>query len=319
MLLAGRNIGPRAVRRLLQSLMLWFWALLAPAVMAETLVVISKDVAVYRDVAHAMERHFSGPLNVVSVAQVRAQPALLAPGRDITVAVGAAASEYLLQQLPLSQRLLATFLPETSWRKMLIRYGARWRPHRDQLSAIYLEQPLQRQLALARLVLPKARTVGTVVGADSAGRLPEIRKAARSYNFELVQTSLHQADNPVKLLQPLIQQSDIFIPLPDQAVFNRTTAKWILYIAYRQRVPLIGFSRKYVEAGAVAAVFSTPEQLGRQSGEFLARYNKADGPLPLSQAPRYFSVITNRIAARSLQLRLPSDDVLTERLREVER
>ena len=188
MLLAGTQYRPPCgAPPALQSLMLWFWALLAPAVMAETLVVISKDVAVYRDVAHAMERHFSGPLNVVSVAQVRAQPALLAPGRDITVAVGAAASEYLLQQLPLSQqRLLATFLPETSWRKMLIRYGARWRPHRDQLSAIYLEQPLQRQLALARLVLPKARTVGTVVGADSAGRLPEIRKAARSYNFELV-------------------------------------------------------------------------------------------------------------------------------------
>jgi len=291
---------------------------LAPSVAASTLVVISKDVAVYREVAQSIAGHFSGTLDVVSVAQVKAQPSLLAPRKDIAVAVGAAASEYLLQKLPVSQRLLATFLPEASWLQVLERHGARWSPHRDKLSVIYLEQPLERQLALARLVLPKARTVGTVVGADSEGRLAAIRTAAREQGFDLIQTSLNQADNPVKLLQPLIQQSDIFIPLPDQAVFNRTTAKWILYIAYRQRVPLIGFSRKYVEAGAVAAVYSSPRQLGRQTGDFLSRYNAEDGPLPVAQAPRYFSVISNRVAARSLQLRLPSDEVLAERLREAE-
>lgn len=296
--------------------MLWLLLLVAPEVLARNLVVISQDSPIYRDVARSMAAHYTGSLQVVTTSQLKAAPNLLASRTDITVAVGAAATEHLLQVLPVSRRLLATFLPEPSWRGLLEQYGSRWRPRRDRLSAIYVDQPLERQLALARLIKPSARTVGTVVGEATRPRLRQLEKVAHKYQFELVHSSLAQVDNPVKRLQPLIQRSDIFIPLPDQAVFNRTTAKWILYIAYRQRVPLIGFSRKYVEAGAVAAVYSSPQQQGRQGGEFLQRYNDSDGPLPVAQFPYYYSVISNRVAARSLQLKLPSDIELTRQLKE---
>ncbi len=296
--------------------LLLLFCLAAPGVLASSLVVVSQDSPIYRDVTDAMSTHYAGELQVVTISQLKADPRLMASRTDITVSVGVAATEYLLQALPVSRRLLGTFLPEPSWRGLLEQYGERWRPRRDQLSAIYVDQPLERQLALARLISPAARTVGTVVGQATQARLAALKKAAYKFQFELVYSSLGKVDNPVKRLQPLIERSDIFIPLPDQAVFNRTTAKWILYIAYRQRVPLIGFSRKYVEAGAVAAVHSSPAQLGRQGGEFLQRYNSSVGPLPVAQFPRYFSVITNRVAARSLQLKLPLDMVLTHRLKE---
>jgi len=298
-----------------QGLVFWLLLLVVPELQARNLVVLSQDRAIYRDVAREVAQHYSGSLQVTTMSQLKAAPNLLASRTDITVAVGAAATEYLLQVLPVSRRLLATFLPESSWRRLSEQYGSRW-PRRDRLSAIYVDQPLERQLALARLIMPAARTVGTVVGQATQPRLGKLAEVARKYQFELVHRSLAQLDNPVKRLQPLIQRSDIFIPLPDQAVFNRTTAKWILYIAYRQRVPLIGFSRKYVEAGAVAAVYSSPQQLGRQGGEFLQRYNVSAGPLPKAQFPRYYSVISNRVAARSLQLLLPSDAELSRQLKE---
>lgn len=289
----------------------------APLLQAKVLVVISRDTAAYRDVTAAMASYAGTPFQVETIESLRKWPSLLSPRTDITVAVGAVATEYLLDRLPPRRRLLATFISETAWRTLLAQYETRWRRKRDTLSVLYLDQPIERQLALARLVMPAATHIGAVTGLQGPRHVDALNAAAERFNFTLNHRTLDGSEHPVRQLQPLIQQSDLFVPLADDGVFNRTTAKWILYIAYRHRVPLIGFSRKYVDAGAVAAVYSSAEQLGRQAGEFLARYNSTAGPLPPAQYPRYYSVITNRSAARSLQLSLLSDPVLSERLAEM--
>ncbi|MCV6589434.1 MAG: hypothetical protein OIF57_10445 [Marinobacterium sp.] len=285
--------------------------------MSKPLVVISQNTMPYRAVAQAMEQSYGQSVHVISLENLRHQPELLAPGVDMTIAVGAVATEYLLKSLPLSQRLLACYLPRRRWQLLWRQHGDRWLQRRDQLSVLYMEQPMLRQVALARHVLPEARILGTVQMPDTQLQ-SDLEEAARQYHFTLLQRTLTADSNRVRQLQPLIRDSDIFMPAPDAALFNRTTAKWLLYISYRQRVPLIGFSRAYVEAGAVAGVYSTSAQFGRQCGELLQRYNrKADG-LPPELYPRYFTVSTNRAALRSLHLRLPPDKQLMSRLKEVQ-
>ena len=99
-------------------------------------------------------------------------------------------------------------------------------------------------------------------------------------------------------------------------VVSRDTAQSLLLTTYRANIPVIAFSHAYVRAGALAAVYSTPEQIGQQTGEAILRLNQSGSwNLPKPQYPKYFSVSVNSQVARSLGLEIESEQVLVEKLK----
>ncbi len=109
----------------------------------------------------------------------------------------------------------------------------------------------------------------------------------------------------------------MFLALPDQSVFNKATAKWSLYITLHDKKPLIGFSEKYVEAGALAAVYSTPTDIGKDAYNTLAAYLNTN-ILPDAHHPTDFSVKTNVSSARALNIELPPENILIQKIKEAE-
>ena len=117
----------------------------------------------------------------------------------------------------------------------------------------------------------------------------------------------------------MLGRSDLLLAAPDAQVYTRSTLQGMLLSAYRANNPVIGFSSAYVRAGALAAVYSTPEQIGRQAAEMILRAaGQTDWQLPAPQNPRYFSVEVNRDVARALGLSLEEDSRLLERLKRSE-
>ena len=96
----------------------------------------------------------------------------------------------------------------------------------------------------------------------------------------------------------MLNDSDVLIALPDPIVFNLRTTRNILLSTYRKRVPVIGFSKSYVKAGALAAIYSTPEFIGKQTGEIItdlavkSSLNNKLLPLPHSHS-KYFTISVN--------------------------
>nr|HPR06509.1 ABC transporter substrate binding protein [Denitromonas sp.] len=90
-----------------------------------------------------------------------------------------------------------------------------------------------------------------------------------------------------------------------------------LLTAYRHRSPVIGFSPAYVRAGAVMAVYSSPEQMGQQAAE-MAVQSLLGNPLPEARHPAYFSVSVNPHVARSLSIDLPDAATLEAQIRRQE-
>ncbi|TNE76121.1 MAG: hypothetical protein EP334_09005, partial [Gammaproteobacteria bacterium] len=131
----------------------------------------------------------------------------------------------------------------------------------------------------------------------------------------LAEGYLGHEDNPVAVLRPLVQDSDVFIALPDQAILNRAIAKWILHLGFQQKVPVIGFSRAYTSAGALASIYTAPEDVGRQAGEMIAAASERDwSQPPQMQYPRYFTLSTNPAVARSLGINLPPENEIYRRI-----
>ena len=241
------------------------------------------------------------------VAQERPTPALF-------VTLGLRAATVLAQsddRVP----VLCTLLPRASFERMLLETGRKASSH---FSAIYLDQPLSRQLDLVRLMLPQARRIGVLWGESSVSQQAALDTAAASRGLRVVSARV-DADEPLfPALRKVLDESDVLLALADPQIYHGGTIQNILMTSVRARVAMVAFSPAYVRAGALAAVHVTPAQIGQQAGG-LARAVLQGRALP--GAPLYsreFEVSVNAPVAHALALSL--DPVaLAARLRLLER
>ena len=73
---------------------------------------------------------------------------------------------------------------------------------------------------------------------------------------------------------------------------------------------MFAFSRAYVDAGALAAVFTTPQQVATDVVNWLNGLPPGRLTLPAPRAPESFEIAVNRQVARALGILLPSDEEL---------
>lgn len=184
------------------------------------------------------------------------------------------------------------------------------------LSALYLDQPLGRQMALIRLALPEAKRIGLVLGPESVLQQNAAIAAIKAHGMEPVVGLTAAPESLFASLKPALEDSDALFALPDSMVYNNSTVPSILTATYRARIPLIAFSPAYVKAGALLCVYSTPLQIGTQAAAMLQGLSR-NAAVP-SQYPQDFTVRVNDSVARSLGLIL-REEHLTDQLRRQER
>lgn len=307
---------PRALRsRLLRAcLSLWMLAAACPTAFSaslQVLIVTSGDSAPYaetaRHLASGIERNGLGRARTIDAdALARADPS----GADLVVALGVKATQAAAarnERIP----VISTLIPRVSFEKIVRQYDNR-RGGRD-FSAAYLDQPMDRQLDLIRLVLPDKKRVGVVIGPESEDMLARLQAEIRARGMELHAVRIGSEAELIPALEDLFGKTDVLLSLPDPLVFNAQTIPGLLLTSYHAGVPVIGFSPAYVRAGALAAVHSTPAQLARQVLEMLAPFAAGRG-LPPPQYPRYFGVSANRHVAHSLGLKIDAEERLALRL-----
>ncbi|WP_201348340.1 ABC transporter substrate-binding protein [Neptunomonas japonica] len=227
---------------------------------------------------------------------------------EIVLTIGSTAFEKALNKFKASP-IIASFLPRRVYEELLERTLRK----PNNTTAVFIDQSMSRQLALARLIVPTGVTIGTVFGASSIHERERLYHAAKKTGFNIKSVALNSDDNPVNTLQPVIQESDVFLAIPDQSAFNRASAKWSLFLALRLKKPLIGFSEKYVDAGALAAVFSSPQQIGKHAAETLNTYLETEvlvGPAH----PKYFTVKTNLKSIQTINIQMDDAVILQQQL-----
>ncbi|WP_432471047.1 ABC transporter substrate-binding protein [Amphritea sp. HPY] len=282
----------------------------------KALIILSEDKSPYQQVADAVIS--LGPainIETSNTDALKSNTAAQLQRFNLIIPIGSKATALSLKNAAPQSALIATFLPSSTYQQLKQQYSSHISQQQLQLSAVFLDQPYNRQLALARIISPNAESLGVILGPDSSKKFYSLHQAARQQEFNLYSDTFNDEDNPVKRLQPIMNSSDIFLALPDQTIFNRTTAKWLLYMSLRKKVPLIAFSRNYVRSGALAAVISDPAQTGRHTAELITQL-ATSGALPAPQHSRYFSVVVNRQTARQLQIQIPEQSIIEKMLGE---
>ena len=270
-------------------------------------VVVSQAASYYQQVANSLRDHVGNRHPEIDISFHTAERlASLRPGENsLFICIGTPANIEVTERFP-RHRQLNLFITRQVWESL-----SGDAPTRKAF--LFVDQPIARQLALARVLAPDAEVFAAVAGPASADQLPLAEDAARAVGATLRGATLTAESNPLAVLTPLLEEADVFIPVPDSALINRNVAKWALYLAFRYKIPVIGFSQAYTDAGAAASIFTSPDDISRQAIGWLEQYfsNPAfDGWQ--TYPPAYFTISVNDSVLRSLGLNRP--DNLIERV-----
>lgn len=174
------------------------------------------------------------------------------------------------------------------------------------LSAFVLDQPLERQFRLLKAVQPDARRAGVLLGPEQ-GNLAAFEQAATRAGLGLVAQAVGDEGALIRALETVLRDSDSFVAVPDALLSTPSAARSILLTSYRFQKPIVAFSRAYVSAGALAAIFTTPEQVAADLIAWLRTQKDDDVQLPPPRGPASFDIAVNRQVARALGLSVADD------------
>ena len=244
----------------------------AAAALDGVTVVLSEEGGAYAQVADKLRAVLSqggGTAGLaVKVVTLKDADSLRADPGHFLVAVGTGAMEALAPK-NLPQPVLSVLVPRAAFEKTARHSGRLGDPR--HFSAIYLDQPWARQFALIRHALPGRTKVGVLLPPNSTELAAALSAAAKAAGLVAIIEMVDGDADPLPELKRLLSESEVILAVPDPLIYNRNTVQSILLTTYRQQVPLLGFSASYVKAGAIAAVFSVPEQIGQQAAEVIQR------------------------------------------------
>jgi putative tryptophan/tyrosine transport system substrate-binding protein len=297
------------VRRSIAASFAFLAAVAAEAPRAQqAALVLSEPDGAYAEVAEAIRRKLPARTTAILDAEAAARGRLRA-----AVAIGTQACANLAQGA-IEAPLLCVLIPRESFERI----ASSAAPARARtMSALPLDQPLSRQMALIRAAFPERTRVVALLGPDSGAQSAALTAAAERHGLRLATARIATPEEIHSGLQRLLPEGEVLLAVPDSVVFNATNVQNILRTSFRSRVPLVGFSAAYARAGAVLALYSTPAQLGEQAGQWLA--DTLDGrPTQRSQSPQLYEVAINRHVARSLGLELDGEKAIADRMRLLE-
>lgn len=263
-------------------------------------VVLSERGGAYQAFGDALREELKSQPVVLSVGELGEE----AGDADFTIAVGMKSAS---AQTVGSKPVLNVFVPKAGYDKLAKPANAR------NTTAIYLDQPLERQLGLLVRALPRVRHVGVLYTTPPPG-MSTLRQLAVEKHLVLHEKVVDPEHDLVEALDGVLEESEALLVLPDTDVYNAGTIRNILLTSYRKQVPLIGISQAYVKAGALCAIYSTPPQIAAQAAEVVRQF-VATAKLPVGQYPREFEVSVNMQVARSLDLPIKDADKLRDEIR----
>jgi ABC-type uncharacterized transport system substrate-binding protein len=277
-------------------------ALAAGAVLADAPasinVVLSEATPAYREVADAFTASLGDRYPVRTSLLTDWEAGEPVPGgQTLLVPIGVRAAKRVYQEAGDEAAVLSLLVPRATAQSLA--------DGRSPGSSVYIDQPPARSLAFVKLVLPRARRIGVLLSAETAPGLRSIAAGAARARLDLVPDLVANPQDVSQALQRILPKVDALLLVPDSVVVNDNTVRHILLASYRQRIPVIGFSRGLATAGAVASMVSDPVGIGREGAQLARQWNPATGSLPGARHASAFDLVFNRQVARSLGIEIP--------------
>ncbi len=126
----------------------------------------------------------------------------------------------------------------------------------------------EKQLSFLRKVLPEAKNIGLLYDPARTGDFVEkAKRAATATSIKLFAKEIHKSRDFSALLNGMKGEINAYWMLPDLTVVTPETVELLFLFSIENRIPVITFSNKYLEMGALMSFDIDTRDIGKQAGE----------------------------------------------------
>ena len=174
----------------------------------------------------------------------------------------------------------------------------------------------EKQIAIVREALPQVRTIGLVYAPQRSEQIVRsLHEAAGHIGISIIAHKINRAEQVPKAVLDMAPKIDLFWMLPDLTVVTPDTVEFLLLFSMESSTPLVTFSEKYAEQGAVLAISSDTRDMGRQAGQMALRILAGADARNLTPEDASKAVVTiNLKVARKMGLKLGAQILRTARV-----
>ncbi len=136
------------------------------------------------------------------------------------------------------------------------------------ITGVRLNIPLSRQLKILLNIMPECENIGILYNPENTGIIfKKIQAAAHQQHINLIAEKITYPGEVPTFLSTIGTDYDLFWILPDPTVVTPETIESFLLFSIEKKIPLVAFSRKYLEWGAMIAIGVDVYNLGSQAGK----------------------------------------------------
>ncbi len=154
-----------------------------------------------------------------------------------------------------------------------------WGPSGTNVTGVSDKLPLDKQVALIKRVVPKAKTVGMVYNpgeANSVVVVKELKELLGKQGLTLKEAAAPRTVDIGPAAKSLIGKVDVIYTNTDNNVVSAYEA--LVKVANESKIPLVAADTDSVKRGAVAALGINYGDLGHQTGKVVVRILKGEKP-----------------------------------------
>lgn len=290
------------MRRLARIALIFLLTLALPVQAASIMLILSDKGGVYGEFSKSLEESLSGTNWNISATLLPDSPAIAGPPPDLIVTVGVEALKKAWAKGDPTP-IVATLLPKLNYERIV----TQTRRGSPKITAIFLDQPPARQAVFLRQLLPGQKQAGMLLSSETKHLSSQYRHAFANSNLTLESEESERSETLLPALNALLSRSAFLLAIPDSTIYQRTNIKAILITAFRHQKPVIGYSPAFVNAGALAALHTTPAQIARQAADMIVS-NGTNLPPPVG--PNQFAIAINPTVAQALGLNISDESAI---------
>ena len=202
---------------LLAMVFLWCGQCFA-AQSVRVLLLLSNNYAPYQTFTAVLQQQMpNAQLQVRNLSELNVSPETFTQF-DVVVALGMAATQTVAMQSEVP--LLAAFVPESAYDNLLQKVNT---PARlAKMGAIYLNQPLSRQVDFIRALLPTKRKIGLLYSVKTETDLVRLREEFTLRGRTLLTQAVNTDQVWFAQLESLLNQAEVLLATPDSSIYSNS-------------------------------------------------------------------------------------------------
>lgn len=179
--------------------------------------------------------------------------------------------------------------------------------HDNNFTGIFLDIPARYKIDIIRKFSNNVKKFGFLYSENSKKEFEDLSRVCSEFNIDLISDKIDDLKEfSPKLSNIFSKKVDIFLIGVDYNIYFPQSIKLLLKKSYESKIPVIGLSRNFTEAGCLFSIEADYFDIGKNLGSMICRYLNGEKISSIKPTnPKNLNVTTNLTVSKMLGIEVP--------------